>query len=386
MYFSFFTFHFSFKAFLLKKFILNIAITANLVIILAMLLTGFADLLDPRSWPIMATAGYAFPIFVLANFGMIVVWMFISKKHLLIPFLGFVVCYVPVMQFFPVHASGEVPLGALKVMTFNTWGFGGMQESIINSPQDEIPKKKEEIRKKMLQYIADEDCHIVCLQEAAYSKPLQADIDTIIKPKMPYFDTCTVKSGTTLMIFSKYPVRKHEVLKYESKGNMSAAFFLDVNGKELIVINNHLETNAFSKEEKSQFGEMVKGDMGRSEIKSESKFILKKLGAAAAIRAPQADAVASFVRMHKGRSMIVCGDFNDIPLSYARRTIAKDLVDCYVSTAKGPGFTYHRNGMYVRIDNVMCTDDLDPYCFRVDKKCNLSDHYPVVGWVKWHGR
>ena len=188
------------------------------------------------------------------------------------------------------------------------------------------------------------------------------------------------------MVLSKYPIKKHELLKYESKANFSAAFYIDVNGKELIILNNHLETNKFSTEEKQQFGEMVKGDMGRSEIKTESKFILRKLGAAAVIRAPQADAVASFVRMHKGRSMIVCGDFNDIPISYARRTIAKDLVDCYVSTAMGPGFTYHRNGMYVRIDNVLCTDDLEPHNFSVNKKCNLSDHYPVIGWVKWHGR
>jgi endonuclease/exonuclease/phosphatase (EEP) superfamily protein YafD len=363
----------------LKKIILNTAIAANLVIILAMLVTGFADLLDPRSWPIMATGGYAFPFFVLANFGMIVVWMFISKKHILIPFLGFVVGYVPVMQFCPVHASGEVPLGALKVMTFNTWGFG----SQVKPGDDEF---KRETRREMLQYIADEDCHVVCLQEAGCHHSVRADIDSIIKPKMPYWDTCKVDAGTTLMIFSKYPILRHEPLKYESKGNLSAAFYLDVNGKELIVINNHLETNSFSQEEKSQFRDMVKGDMERSEIKTESKFILRKLGAAASIRAPQADAVASFVRMHKGRSMIVCGDFNDIPLSYARRTIAKDLVDCYVSTATGPGFTYHRNGMYVRIDNVMCTDDLEPYKFSVDKKCNLSDHYPVVGWVKWHGR
>lgn len=363
----------------MKKIILNTAMTANLIIILAMLVTGFADLLDPRSWPIMATAGYAFPLFVLANFGMIVVWMFISKKHLLIPFLGFVLCYVPVMQFFPVHASSEVPLGALKVITFNTWGFGSQQENTSEMPKDEI-------RKRMLQYIADEDAHIVCLQEASFTAALAADIDSIIKPKIPYFDTCKIGGGTTVMIMSKYPVKKREIIKYESKGNISAAFFLDVNGKELIVVNNHLETNAFSKEEKSQFRDMVKGDMEGSEIKTESKFVLRKLGTAAAIRAPQADAVASFIRMHKGRSMIVCGDFNDIPISYARRTIAKDLVDCYIATAKGPGFTYHRNGMYVRIDNVMCTDDLEPYSFRVDKKCNLSDHYPVVGWVKWHRR
>jgi endonuclease/exonuclease/phosphatase family metal-dependent hydrolase len=363
----------------LKKFIINTVISANLVIIFAMLLTGFADLLDPRSWPIIATGGYAFPVFALINFGMIVVWMFISKKHILIPFLGFVVGYVPMMQFCPVHASGDAPLGALKVMTFNTWGFGSQRE-----PGNDEAKR--EIRRKMLQYIVDEDCHVVCLQEAGYHHSVRADIDSIVTPKMPYLDTCKTEGGSTLMILSKYPILKHELLKYKSKGNLSAAFYLDVNGKELIVVNNHLETNSFSTEEKSQFSDMVKGGMGGREIKTESKFILRKLGAAAAIRAPQADAVASFVRMHKGRSMIVCGDYNDIPLSYARRTIAKDLVDCYVSTATGPGFTYHRNGMYVRIDNVMCTDDLEPYNFSVETKCNLSDHYPVVGWVKWHGR
>ena len=363
----------------MKKFILNMTISANLVIILAMLVTGFADLLDPRSWPIMTTGGYAFPLFALANLGMIVIWMFISKKHIIIPFLGFVVCYVPVMQFCPVHASGEVPLGALKIMTYNTWGFGSQHD---HSKQFSA----EDTRREMLQYIADEDCHVVCLQESSYHYPVKDDIDSILKPKLPYLDTCKIEGGTTLMVLSKYPIKKHETLKYESKGNLSAAFYLDVNGKELIILNNHLETNKFSKEEKEQFGDMVKGDMGRSGIKTESKFVLKKLGAAAAVRAPQAEAVASYVRMHKGRSMIVCGDFNDIPISYARRTIAKDLEDCYVSTAMGSGFTYHRNGMYVRIDNVMCTGDLEPFSFHVDKKCRLSDHYPVVGWVKWHGR
>ena len=363
----------------MKKFIINTAISANLVIILAMLVTGFADLFDPRSWPIMAMGGYAFPFFALVNFGMIVVWMFISKKHILIPFLGFVVCYVPVMQFCPVHASGEVPLGALKVMTYNTWQFGGHSDSVNND-------QKTETRREMLQYIADQDCHIVCFQETSLNKAIENDIDSILKPKMPYLDTCKNEVGSTVMIISKYPIKKHEALKYKSKGNLSAAFFLDVNGKELIVINNHLESFCFSKEEKQQFGDMVKGNMERSEIKSESKFIFHKLDSAAVVRAPQAETVASFIRMHKGRSMIVCGDFNDIPLSYARRTVAKDLVDCYISTATGPGFTYHRNGMYVRIDNVMCTDNLEPYCFSVDKKCNLSDHYPVVGWVKWHGR
>lgn len=344
-----------------------------------MLVTGFADLIDPRSWPIMATGGYVFPIFALANLGMIVVWMFVSKKHLLVPFVGYVICYVPMTQYFPVHTSSEPPLGALKFMTYNTWGFANQHEHPMDISIDEA-------RRQMLKYIADENCHIVCIQEAGYTPTIQKEIDTIFGGKMPYIDTCKVASGTMLMLMSKYPIVRHEKVKFESKGNLSAAFFLDVNGKELIVLNNHLETNSFSKEEKKKFGDVVKGGSDSVNIKDESKFILKKLGAAAAIRASQADAVANYVRMHKGRSMIVCGDFNDIPISYARRTIAKGLTDCYITTAMGPGFTYHRNAMYVRIDNVMCTEDLEPTGFFVDKKCSLSDHYPVIGWVKWHGR
>lgn len=363
----------------MKKFIFNILIAVNVFVILGMLITGFADLIDPRSWPLMATGGYAFPAFALANFAMIVLWMFVSKKHILVPFVGFVICYVPMTQFFPVHVGDEPPLGALKIMTYNTWGFANQHEHPMDISIDEA-------RREMLRYIAEEDCHIVCIQEGGYTPGIQREIDTIFAGKMPYIDTCKVQAGTLVMLMSKYPIVRKEKLKYDSKGNLSAAFYLDVNGKELIVLNNHLETNSFSVEEKEQFGDFVKGDVNRSKIKSESKFVIQKLGTAAAIRASQADAVADYVRMHKGRSMIVCGDFNDIPISYARRTVAKNLTDCYISTALGPGFTYHRNGMYVRIDNVMCTDDLEPHGFFVDKKCNLSDHYPVIGWVKWHGR
>ena len=151
-----------------------------------MLVTGFADMLDPRSWPVMTTAGYAFPLFALANLGMIVIWMFISKKHILVPFLGFVICYVPVMQYCPVHASGEVPLGALKIMTYNTWGFGSQREA----GNDEEAKK--EARRNILQYIADEDCHVVCIQEGVYHKAMEADIDSIIKTTKDPKDNSTL--------------------------------------------------------------------------------------------------------------------------------------------------------------------------------------------------
>lgn len=359
----------------MKKIAKKTLATLNVLVIIGMMLTGFADILDPRTWGFLAIAGYAFPFFAFLNVVFIVVWMIVSKRYILLPFAGFILCYSPVMKFCPLNIGQEAPIGCLKVMTFNTWQFG-------YSEYEATDEERAQARRDVLNYIADADCDIVCLQESGISSWMEQEFDSIVKPVMPYRSS-SEWCGNSILLLSKYPIVRHEKIKYESKGNLSVAFFLNVNGKELIVVNNHLESNHFSTEEKEHFGDVVKGGAKNGGIKGESKFVARKLVNAAKIRAAQADAVATFVSLHKGRSIILCGDFNDIPLSYAHRTIAKDLTDCYISTAKGPGFSYHRNGMYVRIDNMMCSNDMTPFDCHVDKSCSRSDHFPIVGWIKW---
>ncbi len=108
------------------------------------------------------------------------------------------------------------------------------------------------------------------------------------------------------------------------------------------------------------------------------------LAQAVEIRAPQADSVANYIAKLKSRgaSIIVCGDFNDHPLSYVHHTIAKDLTDCYVASGNGPGASYNHNLMLVRIDNILCSDDWEPYGATVDRKTAASDHYPIYCWLK----
>ena len=99
----------------------------------------------------------------------------------------------------------------------------------------------------------------------------------------------------------------------------------------------------------------------------------------------QADAVAEYIQQHKDKSIILMGDFNDSPISYVRRRIAQELTDCYVSTANGPGISYHYSGFYVRIDNIFCSDHWMPYDCHVDNSIKASDHYPVVCLLKRRG-
>ena len=99
------------------------------------------------------------------------------------------------------------------------------------------------------------------------------------------------------------------------------------------------------------------------------------------IRAPQVDAVAKYID-NTPYPVVLCGDFNDNPLSYSRKTLAEKLTDCYVSSGFGPGISYNRHGMFVRIDNIMCSDKWKAYGCKVDKSIHYSDHYPIYCWLK----
>ena len=103
-------------------------------------------------------------------------------------------------------------------------------------------------------------------------------------------------------------------------------------------------------------------------------------------RAPQADAVATFVKKHldKNIPVILCGDFNDNPISYSYYTISKVLNDSYKSSGNGIGWTYNENRMYFRIDHIFASNEFEPYGAKVDKSIKNSDHYPIYCWLKYY--
>ena len=127
---------------------------------------------------------------------------------------------------------------------------------------------------------------------------------------------------------------------------------------------------------------MLKGKMERDTVKTESMLLVNKLGGSAAKRAPQAEAVHRYVQEHSQYPIIVCGDFNDNPISYSRRTIAEGLQDCFVETGRGIGLSYNQKGFWVRIDHILCSKHFTPQNCEIDDKMDASDHYPIISWLK----
>jgi len=343
---------------------------ANVATLVILLLVGYSDRLNPVDFPMLSNVGLLFPVFLLINFVFLCFWLLFKKRFVLIPFFGFVVCYFPIREYMPLNFGGEPPKDAIKVLSYNTWGFAqGEYDSDGINP--------------IVRYVKQQNADIVCLQEAGYGGSIAEQIDTLLRPIYSYCDTIHhPDGGDVLALFSKFPIISRERIPYPSVGNLSVAYQLKIGKDKVLLINNHLETTGLTLEERAQFKQLIKGKLETDTAEQTSKLLVVKLGESTRKRAPQAEAVARYIKQHDKMSTILCGDFNDGPISYAHRTIAKNLTDCYVASGNGLGISYHHAGFFVRIDNIMCSNDWKPYGCQIDRKIPASDHYPIVCYLK----
>ena len=354
----------------LKKFTIQMIAGANVATIICMWLVGYSDRLSPESFPMLSNAGLVFPVFLLINFIFLIFWLIFKKRYALIPSLGFLVCFVPVRKYCPINLGGDAPAGSIKVLSYNTWGFAQFT-------------KDEDGLNPILKYIREQNADIVCLQESQPYFDISSQIDSLLTPLYAYQDTSVhYRGGDVLTMFSKYPIISKERIPYDSNGNLSVAYRLKIGKDTVLLINNHLESTGLTMEERQQFKQLLKGNLETDTAEQASKAMIVKLAESTQKRAPEAEAVAKYIKAHKSMSMILCGDFNDGPISYAHRTIAQDLNDCYIASGNGPGISYHHAGFFVRIDNIMCSDDWTPYGCKIDNKIKASDHYPIICYLK----
>ena len=74
--------------------------------------------------------------------------------------------------------------------------------------------------------------------------------------------------------------------------------------------------------------------------------------------------------------MIVCGDFNDLPISYSYTKIKGDLKDAFVNCGTGFGWTFNSSIYKLRLDYVFYDPDFEVKDFQIGKTYS-SDHFPV---------
>lgn len=76
--------------------------------------------------------------------------------------------------------------------------------------------------------------------------------------------------------------------------------------------------------------------------------------------------------------VIVCGDFNDVPLSYSYRIISRGMKDAFSEAGNGYPYTFSSFFKLLRIDYILLDGSMDVISYDADTECALSDHYPVL--------
>jgi endonuclease/exonuclease/phosphatase family metal-dependent hydrolase len=114
---------------------------------------------------------------------------------------------------------------------------------------------------------------------------------------------------------------------------------------------------------------------------SESKNIIQKIKMGVLKRASQADFIKDELN-HSPYPIIVCGDFNDVPVSYAYEKIGKGLQNAFVEKGSGISRTYSSISPTLRIDNIFTDKNFSIKGFTTIEK-SYSDHFPVIADVKY---
>ncbi|MFQ7502636.1 MAG: endonuclease/exonuclease/phosphatase family protein [Alistipes finegoldii] len=251
---------------------------------------------------------------------------------------------------------------AFKVMTYTVRSFFG--ESGASSVGD------------VLQLIGDHNPDIICLQEFNARLAGQSDEFALLDEKYEsavFGRTQAPDSlyGAPLVILSKYRILRSGVVL--TPGTSVWADLL-IGDDTIRVFNNHLRSTAIKAADNDYL--TSRGFLSDTAREDKLRSMAGRFRENSVLRAAQVDSIAVVVEAWRSRC-IVCGDFNDTPMSYVYRTMAGGLNDAFSKSGSGYSHTFRGFFNTLRIDYVLCSDSFDPVSYEVPQ-VEYSDHLPVV--------
>lgn len=295
------------------------------------------------------------------------------------------VLLISIYQFstvFGFHAFGsfkeaKAP-GTLRVLSWNlsSWGITKRNN-----------KNKISFRSEMTALLANSNADVICLQEYHFLKN-NTFRDTLI-PELKergynYFYFARSKYTmrlywsahvTGVAIASKYPITDSAHFNYGDDDLAEPLIYADIlfNNKTVRVFTTHLQSVRFEAYDYEALHNLK--EPGNASL-TQSRAVAWKLKQAYKKRAAQAELVHAKIK-ESPYPVILCGDFNDVPGSYAYTVAKGNLQDAFLKASFGFGRTYRFISPTLRIDYILADKK---FTVKQYKKTEVpySDHYPVM--------
>ncbi len=336
------------------------------IIVLVVSLSCYLSVfIPPRYLWIAGFITYLIPFVLMFNLFLLIRDVKNFKLSFLLPLFILILGWGFIVDTF--HYSRQQPEGTIKIMSYNTRVFDIYDESKVNQG---VPVK-------MTSWIRNTRADIICLQEF-YTEPDPLRNNTLKMINagnfyhvfdLPVFvNRVGARFGT--VIFSHYPIINASGIRFSGKTQNQAIYADVVIGHDTVRIYNlHLQSMHIDEKELINYDGHMEEDV--KDIFGRLKFGFIK-------RSDQIKTVKESI-LHCPYRVIVCGDFNDLPYSYAYHQLKNILHNSFTSAGNGFGFTYNGRLPFLRIDNQFYSDGIMVRTLQTVRSMKYSDHFPVIG-------
>lgn len=201
---------------------------------------------------------------------------------------------------------------------------------------------------------------VICLQERPHNNLLHRDsISAVFGYPYRVFNS-REDEVLNLAVYSRFPLSDMKEYYFPDSYNKVLQIDLQYNGKTIRLFNMHLQTTGITPAYKGN-NLLHTYQLNTRERNRQAQLL--------------AEAVAS-----SPYPVIVCGDLNDPPVSYAYRKLTDKLDDCFLKAGNGWGGTYQPAYNLFRIDYTFCSLELKTSSYHLYSN-PWSDHriqYTIV--------
>lgn len=321
--------------------------------------------ISPEKVWIFAFAGMGAPMLYVVNAAAMLYWVMRWRRWAVLPVVVLIIGIGGVSMFFKPtlsrHHNDEIPRGATMVMTYNVEAFEGGVE-------------------RTAEFIRTQQPDILCLQEyESRNEGRERYIDSLIGPENVVHSYSRANAegggGFGVAILSRWKIVDSGEIHFA--GTANSAMWADVVAGDdtLRVFNCHLQSTSVSREDVKYVE-----DFAAEQNEERTRTIAAKLRRSFAMRAMQVDSIAPLIKGSPHRT-IVCGDFNDTPMSYAYTRLRGRLKDTFVESGRGVPGTYRGLFNVLRIDHVLHSRGMRGVSYAIPEG-GTSDHKPVVAGIE----
>ncbi len=333
----------------------------NIIAVFALGIASGSVYISPEKTWIPALFGMAYPYLLVVNIIFIVLWVVIKFKFAFFSLVIILAGFNHIGNYLQFSGKKTTQKG-IRITSYNVKYFMG---------NTEVPNK--ENANHILDFLRQDNADIICLQEVRLNKRQIFDIKNTRLPQVSHLQLAHNSYAGGQITLTSFPILNMGEIRFKNSGNMIIFTDMLINTDTVRVYNCHLQSYRLREAEINaidsiDFNNQPKTKEKMMELSLKFKDALIK-------RAEQ----AATLREHLNQCpypVIVCGDFNDTPVSFTYRTVKGDLEDSFTQSGKGTANTYNGKLPSFRIDYILYSPIFTSFNFEVST-LNHSDHFPI---------